>query len=223
MFYRHHTTHCQNLSQYAITYSMKKLEGFTLVELLIVMAIISVISAVGWVAMQYGLRVARDTQRIQALRAVEQANLAYYNDHGTYLYMVRGWSHKCLAGYRFFYQKHPQAWLWYFNYHYWSTCLGNTVGEYTDPAVGEFINNAENYTFIYALPYTERTYGYYACTLLETSKYDPNHGYFKAISAYPWTPQQYRKYHSCFCIGPSVQTVFNYLGYLEFVYLRCVR
>ena len=63
---------------------MKKLKAFTLVELLIVMAIISFLVVGAWSALQYGLAKSRDTQREKTVRGIQAAVEGYYSDHGQY-------------------------------------------------------------------------------------------------------------------------------------------
>ena len=61
-----------------------KPKGFTLIELLIVIAIISVLSALGAVAYSRAQMKARDTQRKSALFDMASALQVYHNDRGYY-------------------------------------------------------------------------------------------------------------------------------------------
>ena len=59
---------------------MKK-SGFTLIEILIVVAIIGLISTMGLVAFQASMRRTRDARRISEVKALQGAAEQYYADH----------------------------------------------------------------------------------------------------------------------------------------------
>ena len=75
----------QNKIQFSISnFQFPKKTGFSLIELLVVISIIGVLSAV-LVANFMGMRErARDAQKIQDLYAVKNALRMYYNDHQSY-------------------------------------------------------------------------------------------------------------------------------------------
>ena len=61
-----------------------KLKAFTLVELLVVMAIISFLSVGAFAGLTFGLRQARDTQRKKLVDLANTSLQAYYSDYSTY-------------------------------------------------------------------------------------------------------------------------------------------
>lgn len=63
---------------------MKKPNGFTLVELLITIAIIAILATVGIVAYSTVLKQGRDAKRQSDLRAIQSALEQYYSDQGFY-------------------------------------------------------------------------------------------------------------------------------------------
>jgi prepilin-type N-terminal cleavage/methylation domain-containing protein len=63
---------------------MKKLKGFTLPELLVVMAIIAFLTVGSFAGLTFGLRQARDTQRRTLTSSINTALLAYYADYQQY-------------------------------------------------------------------------------------------------------------------------------------------
>lgn len=63
---------------------MNKIKGFTLVELLVVMAIIGFLTVGSYAGLTFGLRQARDTQRKTIVTTLNTALLAYYADHQKY-------------------------------------------------------------------------------------------------------------------------------------------
>lgn len=63
---------------------IRKKSGFTLMELLVVVAIIGLISSVAFVSMQRARAEARDTKRLADIDAVHNALELYYNDYGVY-------------------------------------------------------------------------------------------------------------------------------------------
>jgi prepilin-type N-terminal cleavage/methylation domain-containing protein len=63
---------------------MNNTKGFTILELLIVIAIISLNSTIAFVAVNSANEKARDTKRITDLLQVSKALELYYNDHGEY-------------------------------------------------------------------------------------------------------------------------------------------
>ncbi len=63
---------------------MRKMKGFTLVELLVVMAIIAFLTIGSFAGLTFGLRQARDTQRRNIVTQVNTALLSYYADFQKY-------------------------------------------------------------------------------------------------------------------------------------------
>jgi prepilin-type N-terminal cleavage/methylation domain-containing protein len=63
---------------------MKNKKGFTLVELLVVMSIISVLAAVLLPNYMGARERARDSQKMQELQNIKNALRLYYNDHQNY-------------------------------------------------------------------------------------------------------------------------------------------
>lgn len=59
-------------------------KGFTLVELLVVMAIIAFLTVGSFAGLTFGLRQARDTQRKQMVDTLNTAFNAYYSDYNQY-------------------------------------------------------------------------------------------------------------------------------------------
>ncbi len=59
----------------------KKIEGFTLIELMVVMSIIAFLLLASLAGLTYGLKKARDTSRQRAIATLQTALLAYYNDN----------------------------------------------------------------------------------------------------------------------------------------------
>jgi len=64
--------------------------GFTLIELLVVMAILSILSLVGFGQYQTSQKKARDAQRKADLSNIARAFSMYYNDHQEYPLAVNG-------------------------------------------------------------------------------------------------------------------------------------
>ena len=64
--------------------NLKNHPGFTLVELLVVMAIIAVLSGIGIISFMSSQQKARDAKRKADLRNLSGALEAFYNDHGQY-------------------------------------------------------------------------------------------------------------------------------------------
>lgn len=58
--------------------------GFTLIELVVVMAIIATLTAAAWGNFFTSLNKGRDTRRKQDLQAIARALELYYNDHNSY-------------------------------------------------------------------------------------------------------------------------------------------
>ena len=69
----------------------KKNGGFTLVELMIVIAIIGILSQIVLVSLSVARSKARDAQRKNDLHVIATALEMYYNDFGTYLVDNTGW------------------------------------------------------------------------------------------------------------------------------------
>lgn len=63
---------------------MKNKKGFTLVELLVVVAIIGILAAISVVALNTARARARDSRRVADVRQIQTALELYYNDMGTY-------------------------------------------------------------------------------------------------------------------------------------------
>jgi len=63
---------------------MKKKLGFTLVELLVVMAILGILSSIAFGQYRNSQKKARDAQRQSDLSNIARALEMYYNDNGTY-------------------------------------------------------------------------------------------------------------------------------------------
>ena len=63
----------------------KRTKGYTLIELLIVMAIISLIVLVTLAGLSYGLKKGRDTRRVRAVTTIQTGLQAYYADNNTYV------------------------------------------------------------------------------------------------------------------------------------------
>lgn len=62
---------------------MKK-TGFTLIEILIVVAIIGILSTMGLLAFQKSLQRSRDARRIAEIKSLQGAAEQYYADHNSY-------------------------------------------------------------------------------------------------------------------------------------------
>ena len=63
--------------------------GFTLIEILIVVAIIGILATIGLVSFMTSLRRARDAKRISDIKAMQTAMEQYYSDHD-YAYPTSG-------------------------------------------------------------------------------------------------------------------------------------
>lgn len=63
---------------------MKRTTGFTLIELMVVMAILAILLGIGAGAFTSSLKKGRDTTRKANLRAITNALELYYNDKGKY-------------------------------------------------------------------------------------------------------------------------------------------
>jgi len=63
---------------------MKKIRGFTLVELLVVMAIIGVLAAIVMVNLTESQKKSRDAKRKADLNTILTAMMLYYDDHNTF-------------------------------------------------------------------------------------------------------------------------------------------
>ncbi len=63
---------------------LKRMRGFTLIELLAVIAILGILVGLVLMATSKVRSQARDTRRKSIVRALSEAQEAYYNDHGSY-------------------------------------------------------------------------------------------------------------------------------------------
>jgi len=63
---------------------MKRFKAFTLVELMVVMAIISFLSVGAYAGLTFALRQGRDTQRRRIVDQIQTALIAYYSDYSEY-------------------------------------------------------------------------------------------------------------------------------------------
>lgn len=73
--------------KFEIGNSQAKLEcGFTLIELLITIAIVGIISTIGFYTYSSSQAKARDAKRKQDIHQIQTALQLYYNDHGYYPY-----------------------------------------------------------------------------------------------------------------------------------------
>lgn len=66
------------------TFLFQKFSGFTLIELIIVMAIFAIIAAIGIGTYTTSQQKGWDAQRVQNLAGIRQALEMYYNDYGKY-------------------------------------------------------------------------------------------------------------------------------------------
>lgn len=73
-------------------------QGFTLIEILVVMVIIGVIAVLGISNFQSSQLKARDTARKSDLRQITTALEAYYNDYGSYPLDINGEIAGCVGG-----------------------------------------------------------------------------------------------------------------------------
>ncbi len=171
---------------------MKKLKAFTLVELLIVMAIISFLVVGAWSALQYGLAKSRDTQREKIVRGIQAAVEGYYSDHGQYPQCPSGTDKS--------------------SYHvgdYTEACDLEDIAAGSSPPLQGYLDS----NFDHPMPghkTTEEAMGYYRdpvhhkyaiCTLTElkhTTGDKPN--YYSAPSGVTYG-------NGCFCLGPGADEV----------------
>lgn len=63
---------------------MRKLKGFTLIELMIVMAVIAILATMALVGFRTAQMAARDTERAQVVRGIQVALECFLGDTGTY-------------------------------------------------------------------------------------------------------------------------------------------
>ncbi len=172
---------------------MKKLKAFTLVELLIVMAIISFLVVGAWSALQYGLAKSRDTQREKTVRGIQAAVEGYYSDHGQYP--------ACPSG--------TDKGASYHTTNFTEACDLEDIATGTNPPLEGYLDSA----FQSPLPggaSTENAMAYYRdpvhhkyaiCTLTElkhTTGDKPN--YYSAPSGVTYG-------NGCFCLGPGSDEV----------------
>src|SRR3989344_4301624 len=61
-----------------------KPKGFTLVEILVVITILSIISSIGYINFNVAQNKGRDAKRKQDLKTVRTAVVSYYQDYGRY-------------------------------------------------------------------------------------------------------------------------------------------
>jgi len=80
------------------TQRVKYNQGFTLIEILVVMVIIGVIAVLGIGNFQSSQLKARDTARKSDLRQITTALEAYYNDYGSYPLDINGEVAGCAGG-----------------------------------------------------------------------------------------------------------------------------
>ncbi len=73
----------------------KKQTGFTLIELIIVMAIFAIIAAIGIGAYMTSQQKGWDTQRVENLAGMRQALEMYYNDYGKFPQSSSGLINSC--------------------------------------------------------------------------------------------------------------------------------
>jgi prepilin-type N-terminal cleavage/methylation domain-containing protein len=72
-------------------YNNSKKRGFTLIELMIGMAIIAILAAAMWGNFFTSLGKGRDSRRKQDLQTISKALELYYNDHGSYPQSAPPW------------------------------------------------------------------------------------------------------------------------------------
>ena len=65
-------------------HQFKGQRGFTLLELLVVVAIMGLISSIAFVSMQHARAEARDAKRVADISAIRNALELYYHDYGVY-------------------------------------------------------------------------------------------------------------------------------------------
>src|SRR3989344_814117 len=74
---------------------MPKKSGFTLVELLVVISIIAILSAIGLTMYSVAQKSARIAKRIADLRSIQTALELYYNVNRSYPSAATGWRSQC--------------------------------------------------------------------------------------------------------------------------------
>lgn len=72
-------------AQRKIYYSKVKRSGFTLTELMIVITIIAILSAIGFSSYTNAQKIGRDSRRKSDLKAIQTALELYYQQNGTYV------------------------------------------------------------------------------------------------------------------------------------------
>jgi len=77
---------------------MNRKQGFTLIELMLVMVILGILVAIGTVAFTSSMKKGRDTTRKGNLRAITNALELYYNDNGRYPADISGGIKGCNGG-----------------------------------------------------------------------------------------------------------------------------
>jgi len=127
--------------------------GFTLIEILIVVAIIGILATIGLVSFMTSLRRARDAKRISDIKAMQTAMEQYYSDHD-YAYPTAGTCATNLASYlnADFNFTDPQGVAYVCNQtsvtqYCMHTRLEGTGGNSTTDCSG-FINNANRVFFV---------------------------------------------------------------------------
>ncbi len=167
---------------------MKKLKAYSLIELLVVMAIISFLVVGAWAALQYGLTKSRDTQREKAVRGIQTAAEAYYSDHGDYASCGTNVADLNTGDYD--------------NACYLEAIAGSggPLATYLDGSFQSPLPGGNSTTNAMAYYYNSDDHKYAVCTLTEVTHADgdkPN--YYAAPSGATG--------NGCFCLGPGADTV----------------
>jgi|GEM_PF-1894205 len=176
------------------------LGAFTLIELLIVMAILGFLAAGSLAGLSYGLKKGRDTQRIQAMEAAQTAITVHYSDFQSYPIPrgkvidgisddkgqpINGFSLRDLATTNADYSTMPPS----------VGIKDYFEGEWKNPPVKPTFEDSAFYYY-----YNDSGLGFAVCSLLELK----NGGNFKTPvrSADRWSENW-----GCFCLGPLAKNV----------------